>query len=142
MKVMGLDRKLYNLALSTIVRNKCSELHLRARLLLKTIFPGELVFEEVSLPGSKTSKNGILFLDFLLPNKLLGFEVQGEQHEKYTPMFHKNRVNFGRAQQRDSYKREWCELNNILLIELNFNETDEIWRQKIEARHECSSLKN
>jgi hypothetical protein len=134
MKVFGLDRKTYTLQLKNKIRGKCSDLHLRARKLLKQIFPVEMIFEEVTLPGSKTQSNDLLYVDFLLPSKSLAFEVQGQQHSEYVPFFHENKQGFGKAKVRDSYKREWCELNNILLIELGYNEPDEQWRLKIENR--------
>lgn len=134
MKVLGLDGKEYNLKLKTQVRGKCSELHLRARKVIKNIFPVELVFEEVALPGSKTDKNSSLYLDFLLTGKKLAIEVQGKQHFEYNTFHYNNKVEFGKAQNRDSVKRDWCEMNNITLIELPYNESDDEWTSRIESR--------
>ena len=39
---------------------------------------------------------------------------------------------FYKAKARDKEKREWCELNNMRLVELNYNEDIDEWRRKIE----------
>lgn len=134
MKYLGLDGRQYTLTFNSTIRGTCSSYHLRARQLLKDMFPFDRIFEEIALPGVKSVKNGQLYLDFLIPSKDLAIEVQGEQHSKYTPFFHDNKLDFGRAQFRDNRKREWCEMNNITLIELNFDEDDNEWRCKIENR--------
>ena len=36
---------------------------------------------------------------------------------------------FFKAQARDKDKRAWCKLNHINLIELNYNESEEEWRE-------------
>lgn len=138
MKVNGFDGRIYNLQLNKKTRGKCSDLHKRARFLIKEIFPLELVFEEITLPGSKTHSNSLLYLDFLLPSKAIGIEVQGQQHIEYTPFFHGNKQSFGKSQNRDNVKEEWCELNNIILIQLPYNESNEEWKLRIVNRHESS----
>lgn len=36
------------------------------------------------------------------------------------------------ACKRDNEKKEWCELNNIQLVELPYNEDINEWRKRIE----------
>ena len=76
-------------------------------------FPLESVLEEWTIPGSKMS------LDFFIPTRMIAIEVQGEQHEKFSPFFHGSRYKFVMQQNRDYYKKEWCEKNNITLIFIN-----------------------
>jgi hypothetical protein len=39
---------------------------------------------------------------------------------------------FFKAKARDSDKAAWCELNNMNLIELNYNEKEPEWRVKFD----------
>jgi len=73
-----------------------------------------------------------MYLDFFIrTTQFLAFEIQGEQHYKSNTHFFDNKLAFYKAQNRDRQKREWCELNNINLIELTYKETEDGWRQKI-----------
>lgn len=111
-----------------------STLHLEARTLLKLLFPADVILEEVTLPGSK--RNGsVLYADFLLPSQKLMVEVHGEQHYEYNSFFYKSKDDFIKAKKRDRDKREWCELNSLILIEFPYNKKDE-WRDRIVNRWE------
>ncbi len=138
MKYKGFDGRNYSISVSEYTvydddsRSK-SSLHLRARAIIKLMFPCDSILEEVTLPGSR--KNGsVLYCDFLLPSKHFMIEVQGEQHYKFNEFFHKDKWAFLKAKKRDDDKREWCELNSLQLIELPYNESDDDWRQRIERR--------
>jgi hypothetical protein len=105
-----------------------SEPHLKARTLLRTIFFSAQILEEVAFnPKPKQ----VLYLDFYLPSLKIAVEVQGSQHDNYTPFFHKNIINYGNSKIRDSDKKKWCELNNIRLIELPESEDENEWRERI-----------
>ena len=140
MKVKGLNKKEYTLDLGKyIVREddskKRSKYHIAARNLLREIFSGYSVLEEVKLPGSRCpSKKSVLFLDFFVPSAMLGIEVHGEQHYEYIPFFHKSKAEFAMSKRRDKIKLEWCEINNINLIELKYSDNIDLWRQQIECR--------
>ncbi len=135
MKFLGFDGRYHSVQVSDYIvydndTRKKSELHLRARALVKKSFPCETILEEVTLPGSK--RNGsVLYADFLIPGCSVMIEVQGEQHSKFIPFFHGNADGFKNSKKRDMDKREWCELNNITLIELPFGETDEQWTTRL-----------
>ena len=137
MKFLGFDGREHSLQVTDYIiyqddiRVK-SSLHLRAREILIRLFPCDKVLEEVRLPGS--GKESSLVADFFIPSKCLVVEVQGEQHNKYTSFFHEDKFGFIRAKMRDSNKKEWCRMNNIDLVELPYNESDEEWRTKIELR--------
>lgn len=134
MRVLGLDGKEYPWTISTQKRKGCSEGHLKARILLQELFPLDVVFEEVTLPGSKTAKNGLLFADFYIRSRDLIVEVQGQQHTEHIAFFHETKAQFFESMVRDRVKREWCELNGITLIELPVSETVDEWRSRIESR--------
>ena len=105
-----------------------SDLHLKARQLLKEVFATHTICEEVPIQLSRGNK---AFLDFYLPLKKLTIEVQGEQHFKYVPFFHGNIRAFIKQRKADQNKKVWCEINNITFIEFPYNQTIEQWKGKI-----------
>jgi hypothetical protein len=134
LKVLGIDGREYswNLKQSSHEDHNRSGLHLRARFLLKSIFPFDLIYEEIALPGTEIKgKNSVLFCDFYIPLRSLMVEVNGAQHSQYTPFFHGTKLEFARARTRDKIKKQWCELNGITLVEFEHNEKDEQWKTKI-----------
>lgn len=130
MLVTGLDNQEYNLKLNQFSkkRKKCSSLHLRARTLIHNIVGKLNVYEEVPLLGSSKPPT---IVDFFIPELGMIIEVQGEQHSKFNAFFYEDRLDFKRAQCRDRIKKSWAELNEFILVELIYNETDEEWKKKI-----------
>ena len=98
MKVVGLNGREYNLDLKKYIKNdrsKRSFYHLRAREMIKDIFSGYTILEEVKLPGSvNPAKKSVLYLDFFIPNLMIGIEVHGKQHYEYVPYFHKTKAKY------------------------------------------------
>lgn len=128
MRVRDLEGKEHPWNLTKYVNKKrarCSEYHKTAREILSKLYPFDQILEEVHLPGTQ------LYADFFIPKQMLVVEVQGEQHTNFTPFFHKDKQSFGKAKQRDKVKLEWCEINNIRLVELSYTEDEQIWREKI-----------
>jgi len=105
-----------------------SDLHLKARDLLKDCFPTLQILEEVPIPLRKTE---ILYLDFYLPLIRKCIEVHGSQHYKFTPFYHTNLMGFAKHKKRDQDKQEWCHQNNIIYIELPYNESIEEWKTRL-----------
>lgn len=103
--------------------------HLRARVLLKKLFGTEWLLEEVPAKIYKST----LYVDFLLPQSKIVVEVQGEQHTKFVEFFHETKAEFQKAQKRDLVKEVWCELNQLKLVQLPYNESDEEWMKRILA---------
>lgn len=131
MKCRGLDGREYHIEEKRYKSqgddlNK-SSLHLLARKLIKSIFPFDVLLEEVPLPSTR------LFADFLLPLPRLVIEVHGEQHYKFNKLFHKDSTAFAESVFRDKLKIEWCNHNNIKLIELPYNESEDEWRNRINS---------
>lgn len=129
MKVKDFAGNLYNWPPSKHVPNvddlrPRSELHIKCRELLKELYPSRPPLEEVPIPGTR------LFLDFVLPHRNICIEVQGQQH--YNALFFFNsKADFEKSKQRDRQKKDWCLLNNLLLIELKYDESEEEWKNKI-----------
>ena len=132
MKVTGLDNREHSWRFEDRVvykddRIKRSELHMRCRNILNILYPLDRIYEEVSLPGT-----GKLSLDFYVHARGLAIECHGEQHYKYVPHFHGSPMGFLDSRKRDMNKREWCEINGILLRELKYDRTDDEWTTTIE----------
>ncbi len=105
-----------------------SSYHLQARKLLASLYPTLQILEEVPIPLRKSET---LYLDFYLPLKKLCVEVHGEQHYKFVPFYHQNMMNFLKSQKKDREKIEWCEINNIKLVELPYNESNDDWKNRL-----------
>ena len=138
MKVKGLDNREHKFSLTSTPRLNASLLHIRARELLRNLFPYDILNEEVFLPGTKTAHNKGLYADFYIHSQRLMIEVNGQQHFDYNPYFYDNKLEFAQSKQRDLKKREWCELNGIDLVELPYNESDNEWRKHISCRGRVS----
>lgn len=136
MKCIGLNGREYHLNLQKYTNKKrlsTSSYHAIARDVIAETFTGYTTYEEVKLPGSTPSyRKSVLYLDFFIPNLKMGVEVHGRQHFEYIPFFHKDRMGYAKAQARDRDKKQWCEINDIELVILNYDESPEYWREKLE----------
>ena len=131
MKVIGLDDREYSWNPKS-GGGKRSKLHQKAKKVLDSCLPHDRILEEVSLPGTRTVKNKSLRADFYIPNRTLVVEVHGQQHFKFNSFHFKDKLSFFRAQARDRNKIEWCNINDIRIVQLNYNEDIDEWRNKIE----------
>lgn len=124
-ELIGTDGKKVNIRFKNNINNNPSNLHIKAREILKKMFHLNVIIEEFLIPGSNK-----LYIDFFLPERSLVIEVHGEQHYKYNSHFYKSRLDFHKAQRRDDIKKDFCNINNLLFIELPFNKIDE-WERII-----------
>jgi hemerythrin-like domain-containing protein len=108
------------------IENK-SSLHIEARALLKNMYPTLQILEEIPVP---VKKGDTYYFDFYVPMIKKVIEVHGEQHYKFIPFYHSNKLSYLKSQKRDREKKEWCEVNGIKYIELAYNLKDE-WEQII-----------
>ena len=135
MKGVGFDGREGNLPLygkSKRGEKSKSNLHKRARKLIRGIFPRERILEEVALPGSnKTKKRSTLYADFFIPRQDLVIEVHGRQHYEYVKFYHKDKKGYYRSRARDRQKIEWCDLNKIDIVSLKYSDSDDDWKQAI-----------
>lgn len=108
-----------------------SQLHIGARELLHELFPTLQILEEVTI----FPKRGmVLYLDFYIPLINVCIEVHGEQHYRYNTLYHNTRQDFISQKQRDSIKKQWCNLNGITVVELPYNEDKNEWTRRIKDR--------
>lgn len=90
-----------------------SKIQFKVKEFLRPYWEHHIVFEEFPVVGTR------LTLDFYNANKKIAIEVQGAQHLKYVPFFHgQSRSNFLRQIRRDQRKLEFCELNDLRLVEI------------------------
>lgn len=101
--------------------------HRRARKILREAFPFDRILEEVPIPGTK------LRADFLIPAAMTMVEVQGRQHTEHSAHLHGSYQSYLRSRRRDRRKVEFCELNDITLIELGDDCDDDEWRSILGA---------
>ena len=138
MKTRGLDGQVHNWKLHGYVVRASesrprSKLHLKARTILKDIFPTVQILEEVAAPITRTEK---LFFDFYINTVKLVVEVHGQQHYKFNTLFHSSAQDFANQRKRARRKAEWCEYNNITYVELPYNEDEDQWRFRINQRND------
>lgn len=93
-------------------QSKSAGQYMLGRLLRSIYGFNALVLEEFPIPNER------LWLDFFMPHHKLAFEYQGQQHDEFVKLFHGDKAGFNKAQARDARKREWCELNNLVLVEV------------------------
>ena len=80
---------------------------------LKKYWQNLVVFEEFPVAGTRLS------IDFYNANKRIAIEVQGSQHTKYNKFFHGgHKNNYLEQLKRDQIKAEFCEVNDIILVEI------------------------
>jgi hypothetical protein len=137
-KITGLDGREHKFLFQKNYHRKDrggkSQWHTKARDLLVEKFPNYPLYEEVTLPGSSTPRRkSSLYLDFYVPQLELAVEVHGRQHYEYVAHFHKTRADFRKSLQRDRDKEEWCQINEISLIVLPWNQTQQ-WEQILDQR--------
>ena len=78
-------------------------------------------------------------VDILNATKKIAVEVQGRQHSEFNKFFHKNSAsNYLNAIKRDCQKREWLELNNFTLIELETSDVKNISKDLFEKKFNIS----
>lgn len=82
--------------------------------ILAELFPGDVICEEFPCVGEG------LHLDFFIPRKTLAIEVQGAQHNKFVEYFHGDIDGFKLQKERDRRKSEWCEINKIRLVKIDW----------------------
>ena len=81
---------------------------------LREVFPHNIITKEYYVNYNNTR----LFFDFYIKDLGLLIEVQGRQHDEFVKHFHTDRETFFAAKKRDNLKKEYCEEQNFVLIEI------------------------
>ena len=93
-------------------RKSKSNYQFQLKTFLQPYLAAHIVYEEFPVFGTR------LTLDIYDATTKTAYEVQGEQHSKMIPYFHKDREAYLSQIIRDDTKRIWCELNQIKLVEV------------------------
>lgn len=109
-------------------RDSKSKLQFRAKQLLKPHWFSHLVYEEFPVYGTRQR------VDFINFSINVAIEVNGDQHDKFVPHFHKNEQGFIKSLRLDREKREWLELNGIELIEIMESDLKQFSPEYIESK--------
>jgi hypothetical protein len=98
---------------------KDSKLEIRAKIVLEHIFKRPFVkIRPDFLRNEVTGYN--LEIDLYNDELKLGIEVQGDQHYKFIPFFHRNKDAFVKQRYRDEMKKLKCRQEGITLIEIPY----------------------
>ena len=89
-----------------------SKIQFKAKQYLQPYWCNHVVFEEFPVAGTR------LKFDFYNANKKIAGEIHGAQHVNYVPFFHGRRSNFVRQLRRDPQKLDFCDLNDIKIVEI------------------------
>ena len=105
-----------------------SKFQMEVRGLLFPFWKHNVVYEEFPVFGTK------LTLDFFNATKFISIEVQGGQHTKFVPYFHQTgRAAFTDQLKNDRIKRIFCEMNDIQLIEIFWEDKKKLNEEFIES---------
>lgn len=99
---------------------KDSKLEIATRASLERIFKKPFPKERPDFLKNPVTKNFNLELDCFNRELKLAVEVNGAQHYKYIPYFHKTFDAFRNQQYRDELKRRMCKDEGIILIEVPY----------------------
>jgi hypothetical protein len=98
---------------------KDSKLEIKAKFILENIFRRPFVkIRPDFLRNDVTGYN--LEIDLYNEDLRLGVEINGDQHYKFIPFFHRNKDAFRSQQYRDEMKKVKCRNEGITLIEVPY----------------------
>ena len=96
---------------------KCrSKFQAEVRKYLYKYWRYDAVYEEFKVAGTQ------LTLDFYNHTQKIAIDVKGAQHLQFVKHFHKTTANFLRQIRRDDKKMDFCEINNIQLLQIYPND--------------------
>ena len=96
-----------------------SKLELQAKFILEDIF--KRPFYKIRPDFLKNDVTGYnLEIDLYNDDLKLAVEVQGDQHYKFIPFFHKSKADFLNQRYRDEMKKDKCRKEGITLIEIPY----------------------
>ncbi|MFW6247004.1 MAG: hypothetical protein ACOC22_02415 [bacterium] len=87
---------------------------------------------EKKFENCRSNKNYPLRFDFYLPEYNILIEFQGKHHYMPVHKYRKAKIIHYKTIENDKIKKEFCENNNISLIEINYKEIDNIYDKLIE----------
>ena len=86
-------------------------------VIVREIFPNQKIVLEHNV-----AKTGSLFVDIFLPQLMIAFEYDGEQHFTYSEHFHGSQEAFRASKRRDTTKSIRCIELGITLVRVRFDD--------------------
>ena len=106
-----------------------SKAQFKVKQFLKKYWATHVVYEEFPVYGSRMS------VDILNATIKVAIEVNGAQHNKFVPFFHKNsRSNYLRSIKRDHKKYNWLKKNEFDVVEILDVEADKLSKSFFEDK--------
>ena len=110
-----------------------SNIQFKTKQFLKPYWQNHIVYEEFPVYGTR------LKVDFINATKKIAIEVNGTQHSKFNKFFHGNsRAKYLESIKRDVKKKEWLELNNFKIIEIEQNEVKSLTKKWFEKEFDVT----
>jgi hypothetical protein len=101
-----------------------SKVQFATKQFLRPFWSAYICVEEMPVTGT------LLKVDFVNLSLKIAVEVNGNQHEKYNPFFHKgNPANYLKGFKNDAKKGLWLEKNGFQLVEIYENEVPLLSRE-------------
>ena len=93
---------------------KCrSKFQLEVKQFFKEYWKYQICYEEFPVYGTRMK------VDIVNATKKIAVEVNGDQHSSYNKFFHGgHKNNYLEQLKRDQIKAEFCEVNDIILVEI------------------------
>ena len=112
-----------------------SKIQFSVKQFLKSFWKNQIVYEEFPVYGTR------LKVDILNATKKIAIEVQGKQQSQFNKFYHKNSAsNYLSSIKRDVQKREWLELNNFKILEIEQEDINQLSLEYIEKTFNVSIL--
>ena len=110
-----------------------SKAQFQVKQFLKKYWLGHIVFEEFPVYGTR------MHVDLLNANTKVAIEVNGAQHDKFVPFFHKNsRLNYLKGIKRDQVKHSWLEKNDFTVVQVLDSEAEKLSKKYFKDRFDLN----
>jgi len=116
-----------------LTKANASKLHKATHEALKKAFPMNKIVQEFAITVfDERERQNNLFIDFYISDLSIAIECQGKQHFESNSHFYEA-GGLEKQQKNDKLKRKWCEMNDIMLVEITYKEdpTPELILEKI-----------
>lgn len=113
-----------------------SKFHREVLNIVHSMYPNDII--QVNHCIKANGKN--LYFDIFLPRLKIAIEADGRQHVEFVQHFHGDASGFQESKNNDNIKNSYCELNNITLVRILYNEelTKELIQDKIIKGLKCT----
>lgn len=108
---------------NNLCKENASKMHKEVFSALKEHFSFYTIEQEFKLEVyDEDGQRHTLFMDFFIKELSVAIECQGRQHFEQNAHFHAAEGAFKGQQSRDSMKKKWCDMNDIPLVEVRYDD--------------------